>query len=58
VFFGSACGKTLQRTHFLGASRGEPFCAPIWQGSSLRTRSGTAGSPAKCTLRVLTGSER
>jgi hypothetical protein len=56
--FGSACGKTLQRTHFLGASRGEPFCVPIWQGSSLRTRSGTAGSPTKCTLRVLTGSER
>jgi hypothetical protein len=48
-FFCSACGKTLQRASFSGASRGEPFCPPVWRVSSLRTRSGAVASPAKRT---------
>jgi hypothetical protein len=27
----------------------EPFCPPVWRGSSLRTRSGAVASPAKRT---------
>jgi hypothetical protein len=49
AFFGSACIETLWRVRFRAASRTELFCAPVWHGSSLRTRSGAAGSRAKRT---------
>jgi hypothetical protein len=51
AFFGSACRETLQRARFRAASHAELFCAPVWHGSSLHTRSGAAGSRAKRTLK-------